>query len=235
MIEARYDAVADFYDAGFSEPDDPVLQALLALAGPVRGLRVLDLACGHGRVSRELARRGAMVTGVDVSGALLAKARAAGPAEIAYVQADAATMSGLGSASFDAVLCNFGLSDIDDLEGALSEIGRVVQPGGFFAFSILHPCFAGSPGVAGSWPFERDYATEGFWIPGDERAALRRRVGANHRTLSTYVNGLSRNGLHVTAMSEPPAPAAWKDDPDRRGAARMPVFLVAVTRRAWPR
>jgi SAM-dependent methyltransferase len=235
MIEARYDAVADFYDAGFSEPDDPVLQALLALAGPVRGLRVLDLACGHGRVSRELARRGAMVTGVDVSGALLAKARAAGPAEIAYVQADAATMSGLGSASFDAVLCNFGLSDIDDLEGALSEIGRVVQPGGFFAFSILHPCFAGSPGVAGSWPFERDYATEGFWIPGDERAALRRRVGANHRTLSTYVNGLSRNGLHVTAMSEPTAPEAWKDDPDRREAARMPVFLVAVTRRAWPR
>ncbi|WP_097329271.1 class I SAM-dependent methyltransferase [Paractinoplanes atraurantiacus] len=185
MVNARYDAVAEFYDAGFSDLDDPVLRALLRLAGPVDGLRVLDLACGHGRVSRELAGLGAHVTGVDLSSALLAKARAAGPPSIRYVHANAADMDELPDGSFEAVVCNFGLSDIDDLGGALAEVGRVL------------------------------------------RATLRRQVGANHRTLSTYVDELSRNGLWLAAMSEPPAPESWKSDPVRREAARLPVFLVA--------
>ncbi|MFF5083755.1 class I SAM-dependent methyltransferase [Actinoplanes sp. NPDC000266] len=162
-----------------------------------------------------------------MSAALLAKARAAGPPSIRYVHADAADLSELPDASFDAAVCNFGLSDIDDLSGALAEAGRLLRPGGSFTFSILHPCFAGTPAVAGSWPPGGDYTGEGFWITGDERATLRRQVGANHRTLSTYVNELSRNGLHITAMSEPPAPESWKTDPARREAARLPVFLVA--------
>ena len=219
--------MADFYDAGFSDPDDPVLRALLELAGPVAGLRVLDLACGHGRVSRELAGLGAEVTGVDLSAALLAKARAAGPAAIRYVQADAARLDDVAGQSFDAVVCNFGLSDIDDLTGAAARLGRVLKPGGSFTFSILHPCFAGTPTVAGSWPFGGAYPDERFWIPTDQRAALRRQVGANHRTLATYVNVLARNDLHIEALNEPPAPTAWHDDPIRRDAARLPVFLVA--------
>ncbi|GAA0481666.1 hypothetical protein Ade02nite_57170 [Paractinoplanes deccanensis] len=223
MVMARYDAVADFYDAGFSDPDDPVLRSLLELAGPVSGLRVLDLACGHGRVSRELAARGAEVTGVDVSAALLAKARELGPPAVHYVLADAARMDVLPAGAFDTVVCNFGLSDIDDLDGALAEVGRLLRAGGSFVFSILHPCFAGTAEVAGSWPFGSAYADERFWITDNERATLRRQVGANHRRLATYVNTLSRHGLGVTAMAEPPAPAQWGDSP----AARMPVFLVA--------
>lgn len=58
MTPARYDAVADFYVSGFDSTDDQVSAALLDLLGPVAGLRVLDVACGHGRLTRELARRG---------------------------------------------------------------------------------------------------------------------------------------------------------------------------------
>jgi 2-polyprenyl-3-methyl-5-hydroxy-6-metoxy-1,4-benzoquinol methylase len=71
MVLARYDAVADFYVSGFDSADDPASAALLDLLGPVAGLRVLDAACGHGRITRELARRGADVVGIDISGNLI--------------------------------------------------------------------------------------------------------------------------------------------------------------------
>ena len=70
MPEARYDAVADFYATAFDAIDDPASMALLDLIGSPGGLRILDLACGHGRITRELARRGADVTGADMSAAL---------------------------------------------------------------------------------------------------------------------------------------------------------------------
>jgi ubiquinone/menaquinone biosynthesis C-methylase UbiE len=228
MRDARYDAVADFYDAGFSDPRDPVLAALLDLLGSPRGQRVLDLACGHGRVAREVARLGAAVVGVDLSVALLDKARAQEETEhlgVDYVHADAADVPDLPNGSFDAVVCNFGLADIDDLDGALATVRRVLRPGGSFVFSILHPCFAGAAAVAGTWPADRSYHSEGFWKADSAYSVLRRQVGANHRTLSTYVNTASRHGLTVTAMSEPPAPAEWHAD-ERREAARLPVFLV---------
>jgi SAM-dependent methyltransferase len=228
MRGARYDVVADFYDAGFSDPHDPVLTALLDLLGPPQGRRVLDLACGHGRVAREVAAHGAAVVGVDLSAALLGKARAqedAEPLGIRYVHADAAAVPELEDASFDAVVCNFGLADIDALDEALATIRRVLRAGGSFVFSILHPCFAGAATVAGTWPADRDYRDEGFWIADSRYSTLRRQVGANHRTLSTYVNALSRQGLLITAMSEPSAPQEWNTD-ERSEAARLPVFLV---------
>jgi ubiquinone/menaquinone biosynthesis C-methylase UbiE len=51
MTQARYDAVADLYIRGFDSTGDSVSLALLGLLGPVTGLRVLDVACGHGRAS----------------------------------------------------------------------------------------------------------------------------------------------------------------------------------------
>jgi SAM-dependent methyltransferase len=228
MRAARYDAVAGFYDAGFSDPDDPVLTTLLDLHGPLQGRRVLDLACGHGRVAREVARLGATVVGVDLSSALLDKARAREYAEslgITYVHADAAAVPELDDESFDSVLCNFGLADIDDLDSSLATVERVVKTGGSFIFSILHPCFAGTANVAGTWPTDSRYHDEGFWIADSEHSTLRRQVGANHRTLSTYINTLSHHGLLITAMREPSPPQEWDTD-CRRDAARLPVFLV---------
>jgi SAM-dependent methyltransferase len=82
MTQARYDAVADFYVSGFDSVDDPATRGLLDLLdlldllGPVAGLRVVDVACGHGRITRELARRGAHGAGIDISGQLIGKAGA---------------------------------------------------------------------------------------------------------------------------------------------------------------
>jgi SAM-dependent methyltransferase len=189
---------------------------------------VLDLACGHGRITRELARRGADVTGVDVSAALLARARAREdeqPLGIRYVHADVASVAdALDGDVFDAVTCNFGLSDIDDLDGCLRTVTRSLRPGGRFVFAILHPCFAGGGDVSGSWPSTGRYADEGWWSADGERSTLRRQVGANHRRLSTYMNALVRSGLAIDALSEPAPAEAWASA--RPDVARLPVFLV---------
>src|SRR5262245_5685778 len=88
----RYDLIADFYHGVIGNKiTDPATATLLHLIGDVRGLRVLDLACGQGRVARELARRGALVVGIDISRALLDKARAAeseGPLGVTYLSVD---------------------------------------------------------------------------------------------------------------------------------------------------
>ncbi|MGW4798287.1 class I SAM-dependent methyltransferase, partial [Nonomuraea sp. NPDC004297] len=226
---ARYDEIADFYASGWTDViDDPASLRLLDLLEPIAGRRVLEIACGHGRISRELARRGADVVGADISGALIGKAEAAereSPLGVRYLHADVTTGSvprGLGP--FDAVVCSFGLSDIDDLDGAMATTAAALPTGGVLVCSILHPCFPGGRGVSGSWPGDAAYHAEGWWRADGERSALRRRVGAQHRTLSTYVNALRRHDLWLDEVAEPePAPGWAAERPD---AARFPVFLV---------
>jgi SAM-dependent methyltransferase len=226
MTQARYDAVAELYIKGFDSTDDSVSLALLRLLGPVTGLRVLDVACGHGRITRELARRGADVVGIDISGNLIRKAEETEQAErlgIRYVHADVTVPEALHGHEFDLAVCSFGLSDIDDLDGALRTISAALRPRGCFAFSILHPCFAGGKDISGSWPETGTYYDEGRWTAQGALSTLRQQVGANHRMLSTYLNALRSHDLWPDQIAEPlPAP-----DWDRaHDADRKPVFLT---------
>jgi SAM-dependent methyltransferase len=125
---------------------------------------------------------------------------------------------------FDRVTCSFGLSDIDDLDGAIAAVSAALRPRGCFVFSILHPCFAGGKDVSGSWPTAGSYYDEGYWTAQDALSTLRRQVGANHRMLSTYLSALRRHNLWLDKIAEPlPAPD-WDQAHD---ADRKPVFLVA--------
>jgi SAM-dependent methyltransferase len=228
MSSARYDAVADFYAAGFDSADDAVSRALLGLLGPPAGLRILDVACGHGRITRELARRAAAaVVGVDISGKLIGRARQAErdePLGIRYVHADVTVPGVLGPAAFDAATCSFGLSDIDDLDGAIAAVSDALRPGGRFVFSILHPCFAGGKDISGSWPATGRYYDEVRWTAQGARSTLRRQVGANHRMLSTYLNTLRAHDLWLDRAAEPGPAPGWDQAHD---ADRQPVYFVA--------
>lgn len=234
MGTARYDSVADFYIEGW--PDhygDPVSTALLWVLGPVEGLGVLDVACGHGRLTREIARRGASrVCGLDISERLIERARQVEddqPLNFRYVRDDVARSTLLPDESFDKVSCSFGLSDIDDLDNALTNVNRVLLPGGCFAFSILHPCFPGGEDVSGAWPPDARYYDEGRWDADGSASSLRRRVGANHRTLSTYVNSLRERGLMIETMQEPEPDEHWAARSPT--ASRFPLYLVVGCRK----
>jgi ubiquinone/menaquinone biosynthesis C-methylase UbiE len=230
---ARYDAIAEFYDATVADDTtDAGSAALLDLAGDVRGLRLADLACGQGRITRELARRGATVVGIDVSEGLLAKALAAERDTrlgVSYRHGDVSHASTLAGELFDGVVCNYGLSDIDDLDGALATVARVLEPAGWFVFAILHPCFPGwDDDAPSSWPARDGYFREGWWQA--HNTGFRGKVGANHRTLSTYLNALTRRGLQLEAVAEPEPGADWAAR--KPGAGAVPVHLVGRCRRA---
>jgi 2-polyprenyl-3-methyl-5-hydroxy-6-metoxy-1,4-benzoquinol methylase len=230
---ARYDEIAAFYEG--CVPDtrvDPPDDALLDLVGNVEGVRLLDLACGHGRFTREFARRGAQVVGIDISSALLDIARTAEERQsfgITYVDGDAASPAVLAGETFDVVVCGFGLSDIDDLSGALQTVARVLRFGGSFVFSILHPCFPGwGKDVSGSWSAGGGYYQEGWWLSQAASSTLRQKVGANHRMLSTYLNALIARGLAIDEVVEPPFPEQWAADVPEGGP--VPVFLTVRCR-----
>jgi SAM-dependent methyltransferase len=204
--------------------DDPATAAVLDLLGDIQASPVLDAPCGDGRVSRELTRRGARVVAVDLSSALLERARQRERDDrlgIRFLQGDVTSPELLASYEFDAVVCNFGLSDIDDAEAYLANVDRWLAADGVFVFSILHPCFPGfGPEIAGSWPPDRGYYQEGFWRSKGALADLRGEVGSNHRTLSTYVNALARHRFVIETFAEPALPWEALELP------AVPMFLT---------
>ncbi len=78
MSQTSYDDIAEWYDHFLQERPvyfEVILPNVLELVGEVAGETICDLACGQGWVARELARREAQVTGIDLAPRLLALAR----------------------------------------------------------------------------------------------------------------------------------------------------------------
>jgi SAM-dependent methyltransferase len=127
----------DVYRDGLNTP------AFLATLPDVRDLAGLDVGCGEGHNTRLLADRGARMTAVDVSRVFLdhaADEQRRAPRAIRFVHASAASLP-LADASFDFASAFMSFSDIPHIPRVLSEVFRVLRPGGFLQFSIEHPCF----------------------------------------------------------------------------------------------
>jgi SAM-dependent methyltransferase len=102
----------------------------LARAVSATAKTVLDLACGSGPMSRELAQPGRMVIGLDISEYELALAAERGPGP--WVQADALQLP-FKDGSIDVVTSSMGLVVVQPMATVLAEVARVLRPGGVLA------------------------------------------------------------------------------------------------------
>jgi SAM-dependent methyltransferase len=99
--------------------------------------RALDAACGTGRHAAHLARLGHLVLGVDLTPDMLARARERVP-EAEFQTADLRELPS-GDDSFDLVVCGLALAHLPELDDPVSELARVLAPGGRLVVSVLHP------------------------------------------------------------------------------------------------
>jgi 2-polyprenyl-6-hydroxyphenyl methylase / 3-demethylubiquinone-9 3-methyltransferase len=104
------------------------------------GLTVLDVGCGGGLLSEELAERGCSVTGIDPSEGSLAAAREhahRSELEIEYIRGVAEAIP-VPDRSFDAVICCDVLEHVDSPRQAVIEAARVLRPGGLYLYDTIN-------------------------------------------------------------------------------------------------
>jgi SAM-dependent methyltransferase len=215
----RVRAGADLFREAFNNP------SFLRFLPDLAGKEIIDLGCGEGTNTRIFARQGGRMTGVDLSPTMIEAARAQEEQErlgITYHVASFTNLSAFYDGRFDAAVSTMALMDSPDFAGAAREIYRVLKPGAFFAFSVLHPCFITSglrwirdgSGVEQALAVGGYFETESFvehWRfsnDPDGEQFPKFEVPAFPRQLATYVNGVIEAGFQITKILEPRPTAA---------------------------
>ena len=208
MSQARYDGIADWYDAEFQPAplESETWKTLVPLLGRGPGA-LLDVGCGTGSYAAGFAALDWDYTGVDASEDMLRLAREKG---VEAIRADAADLP-FEDASFDAAISIFTHTDVDNFAGMVREVVRVLRPGAPFVYIGVHPCFVGphsvydadrqAPELHPGW-----YRLTGRYdeAPGIWRGAgVRIRVGASHLPLGLFLQTFLDSGLRLERVEEP--------------------------------
>ena len=212
------------------------------LVGDVKGKRILDAGCGEGYLTRYYARKGADVTGVDISKNLVEIARDKSPEDLLldYKVEDICHMDSIVDDFFDIVLCNLVILNVPCFKKAFSEFNRILATGGVLVLSIVHPAF--NFYGPGSWEMgEKNPETkrrEGLFFKVDQY--LEEKVNERywrtidgekfpqpitfyHRTISTYTRALTDAGFRIGDIEEP---IPKTEDPFFDRERRIPFFMV---------
>jgi SAM-dependent methyltransferase len=233
--------------AGFDVYRDLVnTPAFFALLPPVAGLRCLDLGCGEGHNTRLLADRGADVVALDIAEAFIGAAATQPRRRIRYVLGDGAVLP-FRAASFDAVTAFMSVMDVGDPEGTLREMARVLRPGGFAQFSVVHPTTSTR---IRRWVDDEqgrrhalaigDYFFEGpvteTWIFSATPPEMRGRhrpftITYARRTLTGWLNAVIEAGLSIEAIDEPRADENTAAEHPRVADTRMVPFFLLIRAR----
>ena len=252
LWEANAECWTRYARAGYDVYRDALnTPAFLAMLPPISGLRGLDVGCGEGSNTRELARLGARMHAIDIAPTFVRHAHAteaSDPLGIVFQVADALFLP-FADNSFDFVTAFMSMMDMPDQGRALREAYRVLHPGGFLQFSILHPCFApphrrvlrNADGttraieVAGYFD-ATDGDVETWWfetLPREERERVAPfRVPRFHRTLSGWVEIICDAGFAIERFAEPSAsPELASAEPVVADTRVAPLFLHCRVRK----
>lgn len=198
--------------------------------------RVLDLGCGYGWHCKYALENGAAyVLGTDISHKMLEVAQRVNAAEGIKYQCAAMEDLDFPDAAFDIVLSSLAFHYVNDFAPLVCNIRGWLKRGGEFVFSVEHPVFTAS----GSQDWHRDqegailhFPVDNYYYEGRREALfLGEMVLKYHRTLTTYINTLLRNGFEIQHVMEPQPPESMMHLPGMRDEMRRPMMLLVAARK----
>jgi SAM-dependent methyltransferase len=172
----------------------------LKLLGNLKGKKVLEVGCGGAQCGIAMAKKGAKVTGIDISEEQLKFAKnlaEKNKVNIKFIQRDFRKFPEIKSGSQDIVFSAFALQYADNLVGTLKEIKRVLKKNGIFVLSMDHPFFR----VISE---KQSYFDTGKHAGGNF-------IVYDH-TVSELFNTLLQAGLSVEKIIEPDSRKRYKGD-----------------------
>ena len=246
-VRSWWDGVADWYqnehgaflgDADFIWCPEALREADAHLLGDVAGRSVLEIGAGAAQCARWLVSAGAGAIALDLSAGQLRHARTLNERTgiaVPLVQASATALP-FADASFDIVCSAFGaVPFVADSARVMSEVARVLRPGGRFAFSVTHPvrwCFADTPDVD-DLDVRMSYFDRRAYVEYDEAGSPS--YTEHHRTIGDRVREAVAAGLVVLDIVEPEWPGdnenVWGQWSPERGAL-VPGTAIFVCSKA---
>ena len=202
---------SDFYDVeSFLKGKDSLNSIELDLLGNIEGKKILHLQCHFGMDTISLARRGAIVTGVDFSDEAIKKARQLNDTvgtTAQFVQSDIYKLSEVLDEQFDIVFTSYGVVGwLPDMPEWANVIHHFLKPGGTFVMAEFHPVI---------WMFSYDFKTVEFkYIDAnpiveeldgtyaDREAPIKSKSVCWNHGLSTVIDALIKTGLVLTNFQE---------------------------------
>lgn len=217
------------------------IPAMLSLIGDVKDKRILDAGCGFGYYSIFLAKKGATVTGVDISEKMieLAKKNAVkASVKCQFFVCDMQDLNMFNSSTFDLVTSSIVVSYLDDLKKGFSEVFRVLKPKGIFTFSENHPILKGwwekdQRNRRLHWNIDNYFARSiGIDKWGKENHIIE--TSSRHRTVQDYFDALISAGFAVERLVEPEPVEKGKsiNEAHYERAKRIPIFILFKARKS---
>ena len=206
------------------------------------GERVLDIACGAGRLARQLVDQGARVTAIDHSKKFINRARKRSAdygdeLEFKVINtADMDALLALGEQSFDAAVISMAIMDMAVISTPIAALARLLKPDGRAVFSITHPAFnssdikphgeRGEIGIDGRASHEHRVSisryTTSYQYKGEGIMGQPEPQWYFHRSVSTLISAWANEGFVVDAMSEPSLPASESTNPNAISWGNLP-------------
>ena len=219
-----------------------VYPAIFKLIGDLNDLKILDVGCSTSCLSRSLAKRGAIVIGIDSSPEMLKFAldrENNTPLNIRYYCIDIKKLSNHLKEKFNFIITNFTLQDVEDFESILKELRRYILANGKLIISLEHP-------VIGIFN-ELHVTTKREWIDCNKKSKNYLDIFSRYkkckkvkifwkkdlssitfyRTFEEYTNALYNSNFVISRILEPTiSKSQAMKGPKNNLSSKLPMFII---------